>query len=145
MKTQLFFSLLLFVLLALLLCVESIMMPPVVVLFLFLQQQSVLSELEVVSLAWMLGLSMSVLYSIPLAVGVACIMGVTVLKRMQWWESFAQTRDGLMVLLVSSVIGLLTVQRPTSTQLVAFFVYFSTVVLVSRFLARRQRFGVKQR
>lgn len=145
MKTRLFFNILLFLLLVLLLCIESILMPPVVVLFVFLQQQSVLSELEVVGLAWVLGLSISVLYSIPLAVGVVCVLGVTVFKRMQWWESFAQTRDGLMVLLASSIIGLLTVQRPTSTQLVAFVVYFSSVVLVARLVARRQRFGTKQR
>lgn len=145
MKLQLFFDLLLFLFLMLLLSIESIFMPPVIVFFVFIQQQSVLSELEVIGLAWVLGLSISVLYSMPLAVGVVCVLGMTVLKRLQWWESFAQTRDGLMVLLASSIIGLLTVQRPTSAQFIAFVVYFSTVVFVSRLWVRRQRFGAKLR
>lgn len=145
MKMQLLFSIVFFTLLVILLTAESIVLPPVIVLSLFLRQQSVLSEYEALVMAWGLGIVIAVLYSMPLAVGIACVAGVTFFRRMQWWQSYSQTRDELMALVACSVIGIVAVRHPTGLQVLGFLLYFGSVILAARLLARRQMLSFKQK
>jgi Na+-translocating ferredoxin:NAD+ oxidoreductase RnfD subunit len=116
--------------------VESTFALPVVALLLLLMQQSLLSEVESVILALLLGMVISAMYSLPFVLGMSVVAIITLIARRHIWKSHAQTRDGLLVLIGVIVIGLSFHPRPGLFEIGGVAAYYSVVILISRLWKR---------
>lgn len=116
--------------------IESTFALPVIALLLLLMQQPLLSELESMILALVLGIVISTMYTLPFALGMCVVVVATLIARRHLWQSHAQTRDGLVVLLGITVIGAAFQPRPGLFEIGAVIGYYSVVILVSRLWKR---------
>ena len=116
--------------------VESTFALPVVALLLLLIQQPLLSEVESVVLALVLGMVISAMYTLPFAVGMSVVAIMPFIARRHVWQSHVQTRDGFLVLLGVIVIGLAFHPRPGLFEIGWVVAYYSVVILISRLWKR---------
>jgi hypothetical protein len=116
--------------------IESTFSLPVVALLLLLMQQPLLSEVESVMLALVLGMVVSAMYTLPFALGMSVVAVITLIARRHTGHSHAQTRNGLLVLVGAITIVLAFNSRPMLFEVGGFFAYYCVVILISRLWKR---------
>ena len=132
-------------LLSLTLSLEQAFTLPVLVTMILLIQQPLLTEIESVVLAAVIGILVAVVYHVPLAVGVAAFVLVTLLSRTVLEKVHVQARDAALTLgLCASLVWFM--KTPVTVWGAAtFFAYFLIVIVVLRVGVSRRAFHAKFR
>lgn len=137
-------TVLLLLLLVVTVSLEQAFALPVMTLMILFIQQPLLNELESCLLAGIIGIFFSVIFHMPIALGVAIVVLVVGLSRTVFQQSHVQVRDAILTLATCSAMTLAMQSRLSLIAVAEFIVYFLVIVVILRLWIRRRSYHAKR-